>query len=126
MAKKGIVDGLKSGVEKIDGGAAAFNQMSISQGKAKETKKPEKKATSTSKTAEEIEKLERAENFKTSGHKGEKLPRINMAFTPSNYKFITTIGKLKSGSATKFVNEIVKEYMENNKQQILKELLEEE
>lgn len=45
------------------------------------------------------------ENLRTVGLKGAKLPRINMAFTPSNYDYISAMAKLCGMTLTQFVNE---------------------
>ena len=46
----------------------------------------------------------------TQGKKGYKLPRINMAFTPENHKYITFESRRRGLSATEFVNKIISEY----------------
>lgn len=58
-------------------------------------------------TAEET--LEALENMRTSGRKGVKLPRINLAFTPANYEFIKTMAQVRGQSLTEFVNDMLEE-----------------
>lgn len=62
----------------------------------------------TRKTYTEKEALEAQENLKTSGRKGVALPRINLAFTPSNYDYIKTMAAMHGVSLTEFVNSIIK------------------
>lgn len=66
--------------------------------------------------ASEAEKLERAESLKTQGRKGCKAIRINMAFTPSNYKYIQTMSKIHGMSMTEYVNFMIKRYMKDHDQ----------
>ena len=58
-------------------------------------------------TAEET--LAALENMRTSGRKGVKLPRINLAFTPANYEFIKTMAQVRGQSLTEFVNDMLEE-----------------
>lgn len=52
---------------------------------------------------------------KTQGKKGHKAPRINMAFSPENYKWIKTRSRQIGISATEFVNTILeRERLKNN------------
>lgn len=51
-------------------------------------------------------------DFRTAGHKGVKLPRVNMAFTPDNYEFIRVMSRVRGENMTEFVNVLVKKYME--------------
>lgn len=46
----------------------------------------------------------------TQGKKGQKLKRINMAFSDANYEFITTQSRKMGISATAFVNYIIDKY----------------
>lgn len=45
----------------------------------------------------------------TSGRKGLKLPRINMAFSPINYDYIQTMSRVRGETLTTFVNRIMDE-----------------
>lgn len=40
--------------------------------------------------------------------------RINMAFTPGNYRFIQQFSKLKGQTMTDFVNDVVHEYIKQH------------
>ena len=44
---------------------------------------------------------------RTQGKKGEKLPRMNMAFSPENYDHIQLMGRLMGCSATEYVNRLI-------------------
>lgn len=46
----------------------------------------------------------------TQGKKGQKLKRINMAFSDLNYEYITRESRRRGMSATAFVNQIIAEY----------------
>lgn len=50
------------------------------------------------------EAAELMETLKTAGRKGLKLPRMNMAFTPSNYQYIEIMSKAAGYNLTQFVN----------------------
>ena len=54
------------------------------------------------------------ENLHTSGLKGVKLPRINLAFTPANYEFIKTMAQVRGQNLTEFVNDVLQQARENN------------
>lgn len=46
----------------------------------------------------------------TQGRKGHKLKRINMAYSDSNYEYITMESRRRGISATEFVNKIIEAY----------------
>ena len=54
------------------------------------------------------------ENYKeigsTQGRKGQKLKRINMAFSDINHNYITKESRRRGITATAFVNQIIDEY----------------
>ena len=43
----------------------------------------------------------------TQGKKGQKLPRINMAFSPENMAHIQLMGRIVGCSATEYVNRLI-------------------
>lgn len=51
---------------------------------------------------------------KTTGRKGAKLPRINLAFSPANYEFIKVMAQVRGESMTDFINEIVSDARETH------------
>lgn len=66
------------------------------------------------KTYSEAETQEFIESGHTSGRKGVKLSRINMAFTPENYDFIRTMARVRGETITSFVNSMVSQYREEH------------
>lgn len=54
------------------------------------------------------------EALQTQGRKGMKLPRINLAFTPSNLDYIRVMAGIRGESMTKFVNRVLEADMEAN------------
>lgn len=66
------------------------------------------------KTYTEEESAELMRKFKTSGHKGVKLPRINMAFAPDTYAYITTMAQVRGQTMTAFLDHIVRKSMIDN------------
>ena len=53
----------------------------------------------------------------TAGHKGVKLPRINLAFAPDMYDYIKTMSKMTGQTYTEFINKIMREYMDTHAEQ---------
>lgn len=72
------------------------------------------------KTYEPQEIQEFLDTMQTTGHKGAKLPRINLAFTPDLYDYIRTMAKMTGQTYTEFINKILREYMENHAEQYKK------
>lgn len=60
------------------------------------------------------EAREAMETLRTNGMKGVKLPRINLAFTPSNYDFVQTMARVRGETMTDFVNHIMSEARERH------------
>lgn len=58
---------------------------------------------------------------KTQGRKGQKLPRMNMAFYGDNLPYINKMSRLKGVTATAYINELIEQDKEKNKD-ILKEI----
>jgi|HigsolmetaGSP11D_1036233.scaffolds.fasta_scaffold00512_25 hypothetical protein len=44
---------------------------------------------------------------RTQGRKGQKLPRINMAFSPQNHEYLQLISRLEGVSITEYVNRLI-------------------
>ena len=86
---------------------AAENQPPEQQDAAKPRKK---RKNGQQGTAGSDEQLQRAEEMRTSGRKGCKSPRINMAFTPSNYEFVRIISRIRGETLTKYTNWIIEQY----------------
>lgn len=68
------------------------------------------------KTYTEAEALEIMDQLKTNGRKGVKLPRINVAFTPEVYMYVTTMAQVRGQTITQFVNHILRASMEENRE----------
>ncbi|MBH1942537.1 hypothetical protein I5677_16720 [Mobilitalea sibirica] len=54
--------------------------------------------------------VERKEIGTTQGRKGQKLKRINMAFSDINHEYITIESRRRGISSTAFVNQIIDDY----------------
>ena len=76
--------------------------------------KADKKAYKPRKTYTDAEAAEALESLHTSGLKGVKLPRINLAFTPANYEFIKIMAQVRGQNLTEFVNDVLQQARENN------------
>lgn len=63
-------------------------------------------------TPEEAEEF--VNSFKTSGRKGLKLPRINVAFTPENYEYVRTMARVRGENYTTFINWLIKAHKDEN------------
>ena len=62
------------------------------------------------------EEQEYMQGRRTSGRKGVKLPRINMAFSPELYDYIRTVSMARGQTMTDFLNHIVEKSMEENRE----------
>ena len=60
--------------------------------------------------ATEDEMRERSENLRTQGRLGCHSPRINLAFTDSNYAFVRLLSRSTGYSMTRVVNRIMEAY----------------
>ena len=54
--------------------------------------------------------------LKTSGHKGVKLPRVNLAFAPDVYEYIKTMSRVRGENMTVFVNLALRQYMNDHRE----------
>lgn len=61
-------------------------------------------------TATEEEAAARREEMRTQGRKGAKSKRINLAFSDSNYEFITVLAQATGHTFTQFCNLIIANY----------------
>lgn len=57
---------------------------------------------------------QRAAEMRTQGRAGAKMPRINMAFTPENHKFIKVMSTISGKSLTEFTNYVIDKYREEH------------
>ncbi|MFR1625216.1 MAG: hypothetical protein ACLSU1_10545 [[Eubacterium] siraeum] len=68
--------------------------------------------------------LDAQEAQSTQGKKGAKMPRINMAFTPSNLDFIRTMAAIRGQSMTQYVNDLIeRERLNSNIYEAAKKLM---
>lgn len=56
------------------------------------------------------------ETLQTQGKEGLKLPRINLAFKPSNLDYIRVMAGIRGESMTVFVNRIIEEHRTANEE----------
>lgn len=63
------------------------------------------------KTYTDAEAAEFLQNMKTTGRKGVKLPRINLAFAPDLYEYAQTMARAAGISYTEFVNSVLRQHM---------------
>ena len=55
------------------------------------------------------------DELRTQGRTGMKLPRINLAFSPTNYEFIKIMAAMHGQNLTQYVNEIINAERERKK-----------
>lgn len=67
------------------------------------------------KTYSEAEKEAFMSALKTSGRKGCKLPRINLALSPEIHDYVRTMSRVQGITITEFINSIIAEYMAENR-----------
>lgn len=77
-----------------------------------EKQKRKKYKPRAKRTPEEIKAIQ--ETGKTAGIKGAALKRINLAFTPSNYAYVSTMSRVAGMTETAFINKIISLHMEEN------------
>lgn len=66
------------------------------------------------KTYSKAEAQELASEGKTQGRKGLALGRKNIGLTPENYDYVTIMGRLSGGNASKFINAIIEEHRQTH------------
>lgn len=64
----------------------------------------------------EQEARELAETMHTTGRKGVKMPRINLAFRPQVYDYIVTMSRVRGETLTEFCNIVLSEHMEQHRE----------
>lgn len=65
-------------------------------------------------TYEVHEEREVESSNKTQGRKGQKLPRLNMAFYNNNLEYVQKIAGVKGMSATAYINKLIDEDRKKN------------
>ncbi len=76
-----------------------------------DTVQEEKKPRKERRTYTEEEAAEYVDALKTSGRKGLKLPRINLAFRPETYAYVQTMSRVMGYNMTEFVNDALEQHM---------------
>ena len=66
------------------------------------------------KTYTDAEAQEAMQQARTSGRKGVKMPRINLAFYPDTYDYIKCMSRATGTTLTEFVNLALRKHMEDN------------
>ena len=75
----------------------------------------EQKERKPRRTYTEQEAAEALRTLKTSGRKGLKLPRINLAFAPDIYDYVQIMSRVRGESMTDFVNIALRQHMEEHR-----------
>jgi len=60
------------------------------------------------------EHIEALETRRTQGRRGLKMPRMNMAFTPSNMEYLKTMAGVHGMTVTRFMNHVIEQHAEAN------------
>ena len=81
------------------------------QGTAEEPKKRRPRREYTREEAEEY-----SNQLKTSGRKGMKLKRVNLAFSPQTYDYIKTMSRVAGLTYTEFLERILSDHREKNEE----------
>lgn len=55
------------------------------------------------------------EEQRTRGRKGEKMPRINMAFTPTNLEYLHVMAAIMGVSITRYCNDLIEQDRKGNR-----------
>lgn len=66
-------------------------------------------------TYNEQEAAEALRALRTSGKKGLKLPRINLAFAPDTYEYVQIMSRVRGETMTDFVNIALRQHMEEHR-----------
>ena len=74
----------------------------------------EKKQKGQQEPASPEEQKERIDSMRTSGRKGCKMPRINVAFSGPNYEFVSIMSRIHGKSLTRYVNDLITAYREEH------------
>ena len=75
---------------------------------------PEEPARKDRKTYTDAEAAQFLAEGQTSGRKGMKLPRINVAFTPEVYNYVRTMARVRGETLTDFINHVLRQSMDGN------------
>lgn len=80
---------------------------------AAEQEKAEKRKPRRTYTPQEAAEI--LQTMKTAGRKGVKLPRINLAFSPEVYQYISIMSRVRGENLTEFVNHVLRGHMDEHR-----------
>lgn len=101
--------------------AEATQEAPVAQDVQEVQEAPRKNKPRKTYTAQEA--AEFSNSLKTTGRKGVKLPRINLAFTPEVYDYVKSMSKAAGMTYTEFIDKILQQHKaehEKEYKQILK------
>ena len=87
----------------------------IAEATAPATDQEEQAGRKTRKEYSAAEADEFKNQMKTSGRKGVKLQRINLAFTPESYEYVQIMGRVSGEGMTAFINKALKQHREEHR-----------
>lgn len=90
---------------------AQLEQVTADNPEPQAETKPGHKKYKDRRTYTDEEAQEAMLSMSTSGKKGVKLPRINMAFAPDVYDYCKTMSQVRGEPLTKFVNYVLRQSM---------------
>lgn len=91
--------------------ATAEPEQGIAEAAEKQEVQTERKPRRTYTKQEAAEIMQ---TLRTSGRKGVKLPRINLAFAPDIHEYIITMSRVRGENLTQFVNYVLRQHMEEH------------
>ena len=94
--------------------AKDFSKINTQDIYSKQIAEATQEARKERKTYSAQEAAEFLSDMKTTGRKGVKLPRINLAFAPDVYEYIKTMSMAAGMNYTTFVNMILRQHMEEH------------
>lgn len=105
-----LYSALEDATAEVIPGQMEVTNIDMETQEAQEVKRVYKKRV----TYTEQEAREAQEKLQTAGRKGVKLPRINLAFTPSNYDYVRTMAQVRGETLTDFINHIIEQSRTDN------------
>ena len=112
MAKKDFTQVNTNRVYSAIADATAEPEQEVQEIVETQEAQPARKKYKARKEYSEQEKQAFINEMRTTGRKGVKLPRMNIAFSPAIYEYIQTMSRVRGESLTAFVNLALKEHMD--------------
>lgn len=106
MAKKDFTAHLQDAITEATADAQEVEEAQAAQ------EKPKTHKTRKTYTAQEADDF--LKSRKTTGRKGVKLPRINLAFSPELYDYCRTMARAAGVSYTDFINTVLQQHMDEH------------